>query len=350
MKPAAKRFIPGLFSPRDLIIRHLIILAMSLFFGSLSVLNSERGLMNREWIQAVSFNFIYIAAIWNGDLLLIRLLLHRLSWESTPRKLLLGLVVLSVMWPVTVHYLFNLLVFPLLHGHPCEINSAAAVNTLIISVTITLLVNTLFAAITFFYSWRKSMQEKETLKREGLAAEFETLKSQINPHFLFNSLNTLTSLIEEQPDIATEFIQKLSGVYRYVLTQKDKDLVSLHDELQFVKSYIYLNQIRFGKNLYVKISVDPGVQDRKLVTLSLQMLIENAIKHNIISAQKPLTIRIETQGHRVVVSNNLQRKQVMNESNGIGLNNIVHRYHLLCREPVEITDTGSCFEVSLPLL
>lgn len=350
MKSSNGRFIPGILNPRDLIIRHLIILAMSVFFGTLSTLSQGDTWFSAEWLVNSSFNFIYIASIWNGDMVLIRLLLHKLSWEQQARKLMLGLVIISLIWPVVVHFFFNLAVFPVLHGHPCSINSNETINSLIISVTITLLVNTIFAAITFFYSWKRSVNEKEALKREGLTAEFETLKSQINPHFLFNSLNTLTNLIEENQAMATEFVQQLAGVYRYVLTQKDKDLVTLREELNFVSSYIYLNQIRFGENLKIEMQAEPKLLDKKLVTLSLQMLIENAIKHNIISALHPLTIRIETSANKVIVSNTLQRKTVMHESNGIGLNNIVHRYSLLTKQEVEITDDGIQFIVALPLI
>ncbi|MFA6262004.1 MAG: histidine kinase [Bacteroidia bacterium] len=350
MRASNGRFIPGILNPRDLLIRHLIILAMSVFFGTLSTLSKGAEWFSAEWAVSTSFNFIYIASIWNGDMLLIRLLLHRLSWENQARKLIIGLALISIIWPVVTHYLFNLIIFPVLHGHPCSLHSKENINSLIISVTITLLVNTIFAAITFFYSWRRSMNEKEVLKREGLTAEFETLKSQINPHFLFNSLNTLTSLIEENKATATEFVQQLAGVYRYVLTQKDKDLVTLREELNFVNAYIYLNQIRFGENLKIEIQVDPKLLEKKLVTLSLQMLIENAIKHNIISTQRPLTIRIETNENQVVVSNNLQRKTVMHESNGIGLNNIAHRYSLLSKLEVDISDDGFQFTVALPLI
>jgi LytS/YehU family sensor histidine kinase len=213
-----------------------------------------------------------------------------------------------------------------------------------------LLINAVFSAIAFFKFWRQSVKEAEELKRESLSAEFETLKSQINPHFLFNSLNTLTSLIDEQPTQATEFVQKLANVYRYVLTQKDKQLVSVREELEFIQSYIFLNQIRYGENLKVLINIPEQMISYSIVTLSMQMLIENCIKHNTISTQKPLVINIDMIGKKLTVRNNLQRKSVMHESNGIGLNNIVHRYSFLTDEPVDIYDDGIHFSVGLPLI
>jgi two-component system LytT family sensor kinase len=213
-----------------------------------------------------------------------------------------------------------------------------------------LLVNTIFVALAFFKFWKTTIKEKEELKRESISAEFETLRNQVNPHFLFNSLNTLTSLIEEDPKTATDFVQKLSGVYRYVLTQKDKDTVTLGEELQFIMQYIYLNKIRFGENLRIHVHIEPKYTERKIVTLALQMLLENAIKHNVVSSQKPLSIFIGVYDDKVFVRNNLQRKIVMNESNGIGLNNIVHRYSFLTKEQVEIVEDDKEFCVSIPLI
>ena len=344
------RLAPSILDPKDLIIRHLIILMMSLFFGSLNTLTTGFEFFTLEWTRNVGFNFLYIATIWNGNIALVSYLDSRINWEHEIKKFIWLLITIAIALPIAAHYLFNLVVFPLIHGHPCAINSRENIIFLIISVTITLLVNSIFAAVGFFSFWRTSIKEQEELKREGLSAEFETLKSQINPHFLFNSLNTLTSLIEENPKTATDFVQKLASVYRYVLTQKDKELVTLKDELQFVESYIYLNQIRFGKNLQTIVNIDASYLDKKIVTLSLQMLIENAIKHNVISSLKPLTIEIGIENDKVFLSNNLQRKQVMNESNGIGLNNIVHRYSLLSQSVVEIMDNDIIFKVSLPLL
>ena len=345
-----KRIAPTLFDPKDLIRRHSIILIMSLFFGSLATTSTGFELYTLEWVRNIGFNFIYIATIWNGNIGFISLLDKKVKWEHEIKKFIGIIITIAIAWPIMIHYLFNYFIFPLIHGHPCAVNSRENVIFLIVSVTITLLVNSIFAAFGFFNFWRTSIKEKEELKREGLSAEFETLKSQINPHFLFNSLNTLTSLIEENPKTATDFVQKLASVYRYVLAQKDKELVTLKDELQFVQSYIYLNQIRFGKNLQTIVNIESEYLEKKIVTLSLQMLIENAIKHNVISEQKPLTIEIGIENEKVFLSNNLQRKQVMNDSNGIGLNNIVHRYSLLSKTEVDIMDNNVIFKVSLPLL
>ncbi|MES2560544.1 MAG: histidine kinase [Bacteroidota bacterium] len=337
---------PGIFNKKDIVIRHILIALLALFFGTVG-----KGAESHEDIwRGIASSFVMIAIIWNGNILLIDLIDRDLNWDKQLHLKLILSGSIALVWPVFVNYFFNLTLFPLFHGHPCNLQSKESITYLIISVAITLFVNSVFVAIAFFRFWKSTIKEKEELKRESLSAEFETLKNQINPHFLFNSLNTLTSLIEENPKTATDFVQKLSSVYRYLLTQKDKETVTLREEVNFVRSYIYLNQIRFGANLQFHIHIDQAFLERKIVTLSLQMLIENAIKHNVISQQHPLAISIGIHRGKVFVKNNLQRKTVMNESHGIGLNNIIHRYSFLTKEEVEIVDDGIVFYVSLPLL
>lgn len=343
------RIIPSLFDRHDLLRRHVIILLMTMFFESLNIIVKPEG-WSGEWFKGLVFNFMYIATIWNGNIFLIGLLHQRISMTHEIRKFLWFTGIIALALPIAVHYVYNLIVFPLLHGHPCALGSKESITNLIVSVAITLLVNAVFAAYSFFTFWRRSIEEKEELKREGISAEFETLKNQINPHFLFNSLNTLTSLIEESPATATDFVQKLAGVYRYVLTQKDKELTTLEEELNFIRSYIYLNQIRFGENLKAEYIINPTSLKKKVVTLSLQMVIENAIKHNVISRERPLTISIRADAEQVEVRNNLQKKNAAADSNGIGLSNIITRYALLTEREVRITEDEYAFTVQLPLL
>lgn len=331
---------------RDIVVRHIFITILAFFFGTLGKFDLPADELQRHILGV----FINIALIWNGNILLIDLLDQNLSWENHIfRKIGLSITI-AIFWPILVNLFSNIMMYPIIFGKPCDMSSKESVTYMIISVVITLFINSLFAAIAFFRFWRQSIKEKEELKREGVTAEFEALKNQINPHFLFNSLNTLSSLIEENPKTANDFVQRLSTVYRYVLTQKNKDVVTLREELQFVQSYIYLNQIRFGNNLRVHMHIDSEYHSKKIVTLSLQMLVENAIKHNIISKDFPLTIYIGVHQGRLFVRNNLQQKTSTADSNGIGLNNIVHRYSMLTSEPVEVTDNTEDFIVSLPLL
>ncbi|MGF1583803.1 MAG: sensor histidine kinase [Bacteroidales bacterium] len=206
----------------------------------------------------------------------------------------------------------------------------------------------LTSSIEFFRNWKKSVIMQEELKREQLILQYETLKSQVNPHFLFNSLNSVTSLIKTDPDKAIVFIKKLSEVFRYVLEQKDNEIVTVEAELNFIESYIYMQKIRFGDNLIVNIDV----RDRNLyiIPLSLQMLIENAIKHNVISKEFPLTISILSKNDNyIAISNNLRKKPAVN-TGSIGLENIKSRYRFFTSNPVIVREDEINFVVEIPVI
>ncbi|MFN4084003.1 MAG: sensor histidine kinase [Bacteroidia bacterium] len=333
----------------DVSVRHLCIIVFALFFGTLTTKNNNQQLFGYDWLINIAYNFFFIATIWNGNILLIDLTDRFIKWKNIKQKITVFLII-ALVWPTLVYYSFNIFIYPVFYGQACQLNSRENTTFLIISITITLLINSIFTAIEFFKFWRQTLTEKEQLKRESLSAEFETLKSQINPHFLFNALNTLTNLIEENPQTATEFVQKLSSVYRYVLNQKDKETATLKEELAFIESYIFLNQMRFGNNLQVQYMIDKSVEDKRIITLSLQMLVENAIKHNIISNQHPLIIHIGSTQNEVYISNNLQPKATAPESNGIGLSNIISRYGFLTDRQVNITNNNKIFKVEIPLL
>lgn len=203
-------------------------------------------------------------------------------------------------------------------------------------------------AIMFFKNWKEAAVQQEKLKREQLALQYETLKSQVNPHFLFNNLNSLTSLISSNPDKAIEFVKKLSEVYRYVLDQKDQELVALETELKFLESYIFLQKIRFGTNLDVQINV--SAKNFKVIPLSVQMLVENAIKHNEISDKKPLQIRIFTTDDQFLIVENQLQKKSGSEGSGTGIQNISDRYKFFTEKEMTINFNLEHFRVSIPLL
>ena len=173
----------------------------------------------------------------------------------------------------------------------------------------TLTVVAIYESIYFMNELRKSVEEKEMLKRESLKAQLNALKTQVNPHFLFNNLNTLSSVIPENPKLAVDFVQQLSKVYRHILEVKDEQSILLKEELDVMKAYAFLLQTRFGDNLDVIINVPEEKLKKRIVPLSLQILMENAIKHNIVSSDKPLRIDVFAENGRLVVSNNLQKKE-----------------------------------------
>ena len=218
------------------------------------------------------------------------------------------------------------------------------------------LIATLFVSIWIYrviYSIHKKQESKvkeQKIIAGTASAKFETLKNQIDPHFLFNSLNVLSSLIEENPENAQRFTTSLSKVYRYVLEQKDKDLVSIEEELAFAKTYMNLLQMRFENSLTYEVIIDTIQPEAKVVPLSLQLLLENAVKHNVISEQKPLHIKIYIDNDELVIQNNFQKKAVLQDGQGVGIQNIVSRYDIITDRIVTIEQNENTFTVKLPIL
>ncbi|GAB4012724.1 hypothetical protein GCM10028808_29690 [Spirosoma migulaei] len=191
----------------------------------------------------------------------------------------------------------------------------------------------------------------QQLKQQHTEAQMRALKSQVNPHFLFNALNTLSALIDENPRQATDYVDELSSVYRYLLRSADQELTTLGVEMEFIQSYVHLLKTRFGDSIRPQLNIAPNYYDALIPPLTLQLLVENAVKHNRVLSDEPLTIRIRTteQGY-LVVENNMQHRNVRVESNGVGLNNIADKYRLLGYPLPFIKEKEGWFRVTLPLL
>lgn len=202
-----------------------------------------------------------------------------------------------------------------------------------------------------FNYWQQSHQEVETLSKAQLQAQLDALRQQVNPHFLFNSLNSLIYLIDEDPKQAKAYAEELSTVYRYLLRSNETPLVPLASELEFVDSYYHLLKTRHGGSLTLVTRILPGTEARQIPPLTLQLLIENAVKHNVILPEQPLTIALSTdEQQRLTVSNNLQRKPSRAMSNGVGLSNILTKYQMLNQPAPVIEDDGREFRVTLYLV
>lgn len=220
-------------------------------------------------------------------------------------------------------------------------------------VNIALLISAFLHARSFMSELNKTSR-KEVVEQKLIAksanAQFESLKNQLDPHFLFNSLNVLSSLIDENPRQAQKFTASMSKIYRYVLEQKDKELVTIEDEIEFAKTYCDLLKTRFEDSVNFIFDIKDEDLRRFVVPLSLQLLLENCIKHNLATSSKPLLIKIFTEGDTLCIENNLQVREQMKESAGIGLANIVQRYSLLTRKNVFIEKSEDYFKVKLPVL
>ena len=215
---------------------------------------------------------------------------------------------------------------------------------------ITLSIVITFHAVYFFKKNQEKKVKESQIVAQTQTAKFDALKNQLDPHFLFNSLNVLTSLIEENPDKAQDFTTSLSKVYRYVLEQKNKDLVSVDEELKFAKTYMSLLKMRFEDSIVFDIPEQASNPESKVVPLSLQLLLENAVKHNMVTEKNPLHIKIYEKDGLLIVENNLQIKQIVKKSSGVGLSNIMQRYQLLTKRKVIINQQADSFAVAIPML
>ncbi len=220
----------------------------------------------------------------------------------------------------------------------------------IVSSVITFIVLLVFHSFHFYKALNENKVKEQKIIAGTANAKFESLKNQIDPHFLFNSLNVLSSLIEENPDNAQRFTTSLSKVYRYVLEQKDKELVSVEEELSFAKTYMNLLKMRFENSLTYEIPTEQLDAEAKVVPLSLQLLLENVVKHNVVSEQKPLHIKIFIEKDYLVIQNNFQKKEVLSDRQGVGLQNIINRYGIISKRKVLIEQNENYFSVKIPIL
>lgn len=220
-----------------------------------------------------------------------------------------------------------------------------------IVATIVTFIITLVVHLGYFYrSYQENRVKQQKIIAGTASAKFESLKNQIDPHFLFNSLNVLSSLIEENPENAQKFTASLSKIYRYVLEQRDKELVSIEEELAFAKTYMNLLKMRFENSIFYELPEKVNNPEAKVVPLSLQLLLENTVKHNVVSEKKPLHIRIFERDNFLIVQNDYQKKEVLKDRQGVGLQNIISRYAILTDRKVSITQNEKEFTVALPLL
>lgn len=284
--------------------------------------------------------------LWLGNGFLNEWFDERYSWHKQPgRRFLVGIVGMLV-YSVGIVYLLILFYRHVLNFEVGDDLNGMFFSTLIITTIITMFMT----GRAFLFNWRQAAVDAEKLRRESVKAQYESLRSQVNPHFLFNSLNALTNLVHRNPDEAVRFIKQLSEVYRYVLETRDKELVSLGEELRFLDAYLFLQRIRFGDKLQLDVRTE-GLEGQ-VAPLGVQLLVENAIKHNIIADDRPLSVRLFGADGYLWVTNTLQKKTDMPDSTGggIGLENIRRRYNFLSDRPVVVREEVGTFEVGLPLI
>lgn len=277
-----------------------------------------------------------------------------LSWTEETTKRTIWAIVGTLIINVFLTYTLNYINFVVIQGLKSEEFFSPKWNfTNWFFINLALLVSSFLHARGFMLAMKQNAK-KEVVEQKLIAksanAQFESLKNQLDPHFLFNSLNVLSSLIDENPNQAQQFTASMSKIYRYVLEQKDKELVSVEEEINFAKTYCELLKTRFEDSVSFEFQISNEDQKGYVVPLSLQLLLENAIKHNFATAAKPLHIKIFTENGNLIIENNLQARELPNKSTGVGLANIVSRYNLLTDRNVFVEKSETFFRTKLPIL
>ncbi|GAA4447421.1 hypothetical protein GCM10023189_03830 [Nibrella saemangeumensis] len=294
---------------------------------------------------------LFLNLVWLFHLNFDHYLNRKVPFEQNVRKrviiqLLVGWsVVKLVLSPIII-----LLVDEVTPKFPFVLNPLNVITIGVVAFLANLLVALGFIANHFLNRWRENAVRAARLEKEKSQVQYDNLKNQLNPHFLFNSLSSLDGLIEENPALARQFLRQLSKVYRYVLQNKDKELVPLDTELDFIQHYIFLLKTRFDGAFSVIFDIPDHIADKAIVPVTLQILIENAIKHNVINAAHPLTVQISADDRFLRVANVIQRRSRVEASNGLGLSNLKLLYSFLSPKPVDVQDDGERFCVRVPLL
>ena len=278
----------------------------------------------------------------------------KFSWTDETRKRTIAAIVGTLLMNIALVYFCNYLNFIVIQGKNPEKFFNGEMNFINwFFINFAIMISAIGHARGFMAAWKNSTK-KEVVEQKLIAksanAQFESLKNQLDPHFLFNSLNVLDSLIEENPVQAQRFTNSMSKIYRYVLEQKDKELVSVEEEIDFAKTYCELLKTRFEDAVTFEFNISEEDKKGFVVPLSLQLLLENSIKHNFATSSKPLNIKIFTEKGNLIIENNLQTRELPNTSTGVGLANIVSRYNLLTERNVFVEKSEAFFRVKLPIL
>ncbi len=295
------------------------------------------------------YSLIIGGFLWKGNELVGYLISKHVDDQKEPVKALrwnlTGLFIYTTLAIIVVNYFWWVLFI----GEDISFLFKNGLIILIIEFVVTVVIVSILLAISFFKSWREAAVNEERLKKESMAHQYKALRNQVNPHFLFNSLNTLSTLVYKDQDQAAQFIKELSEVYRYILEHKDSEVVDITTELDFIEKYVYLQKIRHAQSLVVKLEGQNN-NGFKVIPMSIQMLIENAIKHNVISTESPLIVEIYRKDGYIIVKNNLQRKTTVKDSAGIGLDNLKRRYEFITDKEFIIEETEKEYIVKVPII
>ena len=327
----------------------LVLIISPIIIGLNWLLSDEYTLENLKW--SIFYNLYYGLPLSMVNSLFFDKISEIFSWEKQTQTRLwagiIGSVVLTMATLIALNYFLWIVYWD------NDISILLSKNNIrsfyFIAFVITVIITTVIHAVGFFKEAQNQNIINEKLKQEKLKTELNALKAHIDPHFLFNSFNILSGLIEEDQKKAQNLLNQLSSIYRHILEQRDNDLSTVREEVNFAKKYLSIHQTRFEDSINLEIDIQEALYEGKIPALSLQLLLENAIKHNAFSKLKPLDIKIYSEKNNLIVQNNKKERSQLAVSSGMGLKNIQDRYKLLSGKYIEIFDDQE-FTVKLPIL
>ena len=320
----------------------LSLLIMLVFLNGITF-NLESFRIGFLWSFSITFTQ------WTGLQLIHTYIDQKISWMETPVRKTFIQIIAFLGYSTSAFILVQFFNFYIWNGTLPTDSWNYIIRSVPYTLLISLVITLIFTSIGFFTAWKRSFVQGEKLKVEMMAYKYESLRNQINPHFLFNSLNVLSDLVYDNQALAVKFIQQLSDLFRYVLDCRDKELVPLKEELEFIRSFTFLLKIRFEDKLIIENEVQESPDDY-IVPMTLQLLVENAVKHNEVSESYPLRISIRKNNDYLEVENRVQPKKAGEDSKQTGLKNIIQQFAFFSERPIEIIPSGISFLVRVPIL
>ena len=302
-----------------------------------------------DFMLIFGWSVVLCATLWLGNSYIYGLLDKKFPWEDHLLKRAIWGSLALIAYSATAYMVVQVVMHKLIFGSLPEDAVRWGLRSSYVAILVSFVISLIFVAVGFFQNWRRSLVEAESFKSEMLMYKYESLQNQINPHFLFNSFNVLSDLVYMDQKKAVDFISQLSQLFRYVLDSRDKELVPVKEELDFLSAYVYLLHTRFEEKLSISQELEAG-EDEMIVPMTLQLLIENCVKHNEISDSKPLSIRIKRRGDYLQVENKLQPKSTSPVSKKTGLSNIRQQFRYFTSREIIVKESDQHFSVDIPLI
>jgi len=340
--------VPGPWQKPISLLKYILINAtLSLFI--IAIFTSGAFQDSKSFLISFLWAFSITITQWTGLSFIYKIIDDRISWIETPVKKVFVQIFVFLAYSTGAFILVQLFNYYVWIGKSPSQSWDSILRSVPFTVMISFVISLIFTAVGFFFAWKRSFLQAEKLKIEMLAYKYESLRNQINPHFLFNSLNVLSDLVYDDQALAVKFIRQLSDLFRYVLDSRDKELVPLKDELEFIRSFTFLLKTRFEEKLTIDVDVEANPEEY-IVPMTLQLLIENAVKHNEVSEAFPLRISVRKVGDCLEVENNLQPKSVGDDSKKTGLKNITQQYAFFSEKPIKIMTSDELYRIRVPIL